>query len=389
MIKLNMYFIVFILLLIAFCFTNHRRISLPLKYSLIIGLIIRLGVTLIFYKSKSEDLISFIDAGEIILKRSSIYPTLYFPFFPYLGGLAVFLKNIFSPIIFLKIIFSVFDLGNIFFVYLLSKKNLSQAFLYALNPVTIISSNIHGQFDVIPIFFLLTGIYLLTKHKEIKSILMISFAVFTKTWPILFTIPIFIKLKNKLLFLLIIIIPLISVLFHWLYFKTPLIDILMPIKNYRGVYGYWGIGNILVLLWPKINGSAIQLLRRIFFIGLLTYSFFPNSKNVLKNILMVMLFFFTFTLTFGSQWLTWLVPFVILIKPKNWIRFYISATIYIIFAFAKNVYVFPFNVTTIFNTLETVFGFVTWILIIEQLLLPHSRRIHDLSHFRSRLKNFY
>lgn len=362
-----MYFIVFVLLLIAFYFTNHRRISLPLKYSLIIGLVIRLGITLIFYKSKSEDLISFIDAGEIILKKSPIYPTLYFPFFPYLGGLAVFLKNIFSPIIFLKIIFTIFDLGNIFLIFLLSKKNLNQTLLYALNPITIICSNIHGQFDVIPIFFLLAGIYLFTRHKEIKSMFMISFAIFTKTWPILFIIPIFSRLKNKLLFLLIIVIPFISVLFHWWYFKTPLFDILIPIKNYRGVYGYWGIGNILILFLPKIDASIIQFLRRIFFIALFIYSFYPSNKNIIKNILMIMFFFFTFTLTFGSQWLAWIVPFIILIKPKNWMQFFISATVYIIFTFAKNVYIFPLDITEIFNTSETILGFITWTFIIKFL----------------------
>ena len=365
MLKLDMYFIVFLLLLLTLYFIDKKKISLPFKYSLIIGLLIRLSITLIFYKSSSEDLTSFLDAGKVILEKQSAYPTLYFPFFSYLGALAVFLKSFFPPLIFLKLIFTFFDLGNLILVYFLSKKNLNLVLLYALNPITIISSNIHGQFDVIPLFFLLLAIYLFSKHKEISSMTAISFAIFTKTWPALFIIPILKKLKNKFLVAFIIVIPLISVLFHSLFFETPILEIISPIKNYRGVYGYWGIGNILILLWPKIDGSILQILRRIFFIALFIFSFYPNNKNIVKNILIIILFFFIFTLTFGSQWLTWLVPFVILVRPKNWIFFFVTATIYLISAFTKNVYLLPANIIAIFNVSETVFGFSAWLFIIS------------------------
>ena len=321
-----MYYLVFLLLLFVFYFVDKRKISVSINKSLLIGIFIRLAITLIFLKSSSYDLTSFLDAGKIILNKQSTYSSLYFPFFSYLGSLALFLKDFISPLIFLKLIFTIFDIGNIYLIYCLSKKNLNITLLYALNPVTIICSNIHGQFDVIPIFFFLLGIYFFNRHKERLSILVISFAIFTKTWPALFIIPIFKKLKNKWLFLLIIIIPLLSTLFHCWYFKTPVMDILMPIKNYRGVYGYWGIGNILILLLPKLDGSILQLLRRIFFIALFFYSFYPSNKNIIKNIFKVMLFFFVFTLTFGSQWLSWLIPFVILVRPKKWYWFILSAT---------------------------------------------------------------
>lgn len=356
-----MFFIVFLLLLFVFYFIDKRKISISLNNSILIGLLIRLVVTFIFLKSSSNDLTSFLDAGKIIINRQSTYPTLYFPFFPYLGALALSLKDFISPLIFLKLIFTIFDLGNIYLIYLLSKKNLNTTFLYALNPITIICCNIHGQFDVIPIFFFLLGIYLLSKHKEALSMSVLSFAIFTKTWPALFIIPLFKKLKNKLLFLLIIIAPLLSILFHCWFFKVPIMDILMPIKNYRGVYGYWGIGNILILLWPKIDGSILQLLRRVFFAALFFYSFYPSNKNIIKNVLKIMLFFFVFTLTFGSQWISWLVPFVILVRPKKWRWFFITATSYLIIVFARNVYLLPANITSIFRILETILGFATWI----------------------------
>ncbi|TRZ53273.1 hypothetical protein D4R99_01155 [bacterium] len=360
-----MYFIVFLLLLLLFYVVAKKKLYLSLKYSLIIGLLIRLAITFIFYKSSSEDLTSFLAAGKIILEKKLIYPSLYFPFFPYLGALAVFLKDFFSPLIFLKFVFTFFDLGNLYLVYLLSKKNLNKTLLYAVNPITIICCNIHGQFDVIPLFFLLLTVYFFNKQKNMFSMLATSLGIFTKTWPVLFITPIFKKIKNKFWFLLIGVIPVLSIIFHWWYFKIPILEILMPIKNYRGVYGYWGIGNILILLWPKIDASIVQFLRRIFFIAFFFYSFYPNNKNIIKNILTIMLFFFVFTLTFGSQWLAWLVPFIILVKPKSWMLFFVTATIYLISAFTKNIYLLPTNITAIFNILETVFGFFAWLSIIS------------------------
>lgn len=365
-----MYFITFIFLLLSFYFVYKSRLAPPLKFSLLLALIIRLTITFIFYKSGSEDLNSFIDAGKVILERKPIYPTLYFPFFAYLGTLAVWLKNIFPQLIFLKLIFTLFDIGNLYLVYLISGKNLNKTLLYAVNPITIICCNIHGQFDVIPLFFLLLSVYFFNKQKTKFSMLAISLGIFTKTWPALFITPIFKKLKNKFWILLIGILPIVSVLFHWWYFKIPILEILMPIKNYRGIYGYWGIGNVLILLVPKIDASIIQFLRRVFFIVFFFYSFYPHNKNLIKNILSVMLFFFIFTLTFGSQWLAWLVPFIILVKPKNWQWFFITASIYLLVAFAKNVYPFPISVTHTFNILETIFGFSVWLAIISIFYEP-------------------
>lgn len=356
-----MFFIVFLLLLLIFYFVDKKKASLSLKQSIFIGILIRLAITFIFLKSSSEDLTSFLDVGVIILAKKPIYPSLYFPFFPYLGALALLVKNLISPLLFLKLIFTFFDLGNLVIVYLLSKKNLNLTLLYALNPITIICSNIHGQFDVIPIFFLLLAIYLLNKRKEVSSMTAISLAIFTKTWPALFIIPLLKRLKNKFLFALIFLVPIISILFHSWLFKTPLMEIIMPIKNYRGVYGYWGIGNILILLWPKIDASIVQFLRRVFFVALFIFSFYPNNKSIIKNILIIMLFFFVFTLTFGAQWLSWLVPFIILVRPKNWILFFVLVALYLVVAFTKNVYLLPANITAIFNVLETVLGFAAWL----------------------------
>jgi hypothetical protein len=107
-----MYFIVFILLLTGFCLVGKNKTTFPIRYSIILGLFIRLGIMFVFYKSSSNDLTSFLDAGKIILEKKLIYPSLYFPFFSYLGALAVFLKGFFPPLLFLKLILLSLTLGT-------------------------------------------------------------------------------------------------------------------------------------------------------------------------------------------------------------------------------------------------------------------------------------
>lgn len=380
-----------------------------------------------FIKATSDDLRSFLEAGKIILSGSSYYPSLYFPFFNYLGALALYLKPAFNPFLFLKLVFSLFDIGIVWLVYLISKKNLQTTLTYALNPISLIIANIHGQFDTIPLFFLMLGIYLfgsksfwgggsrlsrettkpvptkswtgltlssagwrirsfarmtfLSNRKETLSLLSFSAAILTKTWPFLFITPIFKRLKNKIKFIYIITFPLLFILFHSFVFKTKIIDILLPIKNYRGVYGFWGIGNILLLLIPKLDPSIIQILRRIFLISLLVFSLIIRRKKLTQEVLIIMLFFFSFTLNYGAQWLLWLVPLIVIEKPKFWKLFMILATVYLSVNFAWDVYPKLYQYGRLLEFADMILGFGVWstvmIMFILNMVKSNKIQLHE------------
>ena len=268
----------------------------------------------------------------------------------------------FGTIVIIKIINIIFDLGILYLVYLLSKKNLKTAFLYAINPVTILITTLHGQFDVIPIFFILLTIYLLQQKKELASILSFSFAVLTKTWPILFLIPIARKIKNKKLLILIIVLPVIFSLIYVLLFKSSLISIIKTLTYYQGLWGIWGLFDLL----GKQRILFQKLTTLIFLVGFFAYSFFNNKKNLIKNILSLLLFFFVFTTNFSIQYFTWIIPFLILIKPKNYLFLIILISLdllsfYYFWLFCVGCKITPpWLVVT-----QNIIGFVLWLSFIK------------------------
>lgn len=353
------FFFIFSLILGLFLYCDKKKFKLDVKWILITALLARFLVILIFPESKSEDLVSVVESGAISLGKNSIYPTLYFPFMPYLGILALKSKTFIDPLIFLKALFSFFDVLVVYLIFLISG-NKSITLLYALNPVTILNAGIHGQFDTIPLFFLLLGIYLFQKKKEFSSVLSLSFAIFTKTWPFLFVPPLFRKSKKKFYYVFLCLFPLISVIIYLKTHNISFVKILTPIKDYRGLFGFWGISEIVNLLFPRLDGSIIQIFRRVFLIVFLIYSLIFSYKKILEGSIKQILFFFVFTVTFGVQWLTWLTPFIFFSKSK-YIKIYIViSTFYLISAYFPNIYSVSIRLFPTLNNIRKILGLADW-----------------------------
>ena len=303
------------------------------------ALIVRLISFCLFRSVTNYDLQSYLQIGELTLKGINIYPEIarfhhpYLPFFLYIEAMAVWIGHI-SPIFIIKIINIIFDLGILHLIYLLSKKDIKTAFLYAVNPVTILVTTLHGQFDVIPVFFILLAIFLLNHKREVLSALSFSLAILTKTWPVLFIIPITRKIiktiKRKGIFrldtrlrgydtivivlILLALLPIIfSVMYCWL-FKINFFEIGKTLVSYQGLWGIWSI-------WVILGKQRIlfqKLMTLIFLLCFFSYSWLINEKNLFKNILGLLFFFFVFTTNFSIQYFVWIIPFLVLVKPKNY-----------------------------------------------------------------------
>src|SRR3989339_868355 len=153
---------------------------------IILGLVIRVGVIFLSLNFTNFDLNSYLKVGQLTLQGMNIYPETarvhhpYFPFFLYIEAFAIYLKQLYiHPILFIKTLIIAFDTGIIYLVYLLSNRNLKSTFAYAINPIAILICGFHGQFDSIPLFFLLLAIYL-AKKQELISILLLSMAIMFK-----------------------------------------------------------------------------------------------------------------------------------------------------------------------------------------------------------------
>jgi len=299
----------------------------------------------------------------------NIYPEIanlhhpYLPFFLFVEAMAVYFgQSKIIAITIIKFINTIFDLGILYLVYLLSKKNLKTIFVYTVNPVTILITTLHGQFDVIPVFFILLTIYLLDKKQKLLSVLSFSFAILTKTWPILFLIPLVKKIKNKKLIILIMFFPVLFITLYCIFFKANPIDIIKTVFSYQGLWGIWGPWALLGktrILWQKLSTL-------IFLTCFFSYSWFSKDKNLLKDILKLLFFFFVFTTNFSIQYFVWVIPFLILVKPKKYLYLILLITIYLFsfyyfLLFCLNCAATPSWLIIIQNLI----GFVLWVSFIK------------------------
>lgn len=347
---------------------------------LILGLTIRLISVYLFRNVTNYDLESYLQVGELTLKGLNIYPDVanlhhpYLPFFLYVEALAAWLgQSKIIVITIIKIINIIFDIGILYLIYRLSKKNLKTAFIYAINPVTILIVTLHGQFDVIPIFFLLLSIYLLNKRQDLFSILSFSFAVLTKTWPILFFIPIARRIKNKELIILIFLFPVLFVIIYGLLFKSSSINIGKTLIYYQGLWGIWGLSGLLGRL-GRLGVFWQKLMTLIFLVSFFGYSYFNNKKNLIKEVLNLLFFFFVLTTNFSIQYFAWIIPFLILIRPKKYLQLIILITLYLFSSYYFWLFCSSCKITPQWLIIiQNIIGFVLWLSFIKTWYL--SRKI--------------
>lgn len=335
----------------------------------LLAIFVRLICLYLFRNIANYDLESYLQVGELTLKGVNIYPKIanlhhpYLPFFLYIEAFAIHISQIglirlMSPIWIIKSILIFFDLGILYLVYLLSKKNLKTVFVYAVNPVTILITTMHGQFDVMPIFFLLLSVHLLNKKNIIISVLFFSLSILVKTWPALFIVPFVRKIKSKKIVLLIFLFPIIFVVIYIWLFKSNLIYIAKTIIYYQGLWGIWGI-------WAWLGKTRIfwqKMSTLLFLLSFFGYSWFNKSKSIIKNIFQLLLFFFIFTTNFSIQYFTWIMPFLILQRPKKYLSLIFLILVYLLSFYS--IWLFDFKVENsppLLIFLQNFIGFILWI----------------------------
>ncbi len=304
-----------------------------------ISFLVRGMALILFPNSFSTDLEWSQWVGDLIVDKAPHYTSSAFPFFPYLGALSIVSAQWMDQFLFMKIMVSLADIAVTYVVARIG--GTTAGFMYAVNPITVITLTIHGQFDSFPALFLLLAVAALGKRAEAISMLLFSTAIFTKNWVIFATLSLWRRLKNKWLIFLIPLVPVVTTLFHLWYFHVPFSEMLSAIKDYRGVYGVWGLGAVVDLVWPGLDPSIIAIVRKITLGTFLFLMFFIRRKNIFEEILFTILALYLLTPTFGSQWLAWSIPFLCLVRPKGW-RVYITASlVFVLISFWGDVYPYP------------------------------------------------
>jgi hypothetical protein len=233
-----------------------------------------------------------------------------------------------------------------------NRKAWQGAIFYALNPITILVTSYHGQFDSIPALLILlswTSWKRVSTHSDFLrggvSATFLGLAILIKSWPILF-LPVMLmaqkKWKVRITYTLQTALP--SVIAIYIYssqFNSDLITILTPALTYNHGFGIWGytyfikLGERFGLFSSELVNWLIGVGRWIT-LGIMGVLFWgqPREWSSIKSFLAVLLSFYAFTHAFSIQYLAWVIPFAVIANQRLPLkRFLLAASAYMIMAY--------------------------------------------------------
>jgi len=245
--------------------------------------------------------------------------------------------------------------GLVFFI--LQEKNGDRkawqgAIFYALNPITVLVTSYHGQFDSIPTLLILLA-WMSWKRFSTRgdlfrggvSATLLGLAILIKSWPILFLPVMLMNQKDwkvRISYSLQVTLPsLIAISIYSFQFNSDFITILTPVITYNhgiGIWGYtyfiklgevFGLYNSELINWMIGNGRWITL-------GIMGILYWrqPREWSAIKSFLAILQSFFAFTHAFSIQYLSWVIPFAVIAKQRLPLkRFLLAASAYMIMAY--------------------------------------------------------
>jgi len=329
----------------------------------IITILLYLGMIYISASLSNYDVQSCKIIGELTLSGKSVYPTPanirnpYLPLFLYLEAGTLFLSNITSipQMVLMKFFYIFFHLLSVYCAYILSKKNRKVTLFYAINPISLLITAYHGQFDIMPLSLILFSIILIQKKRYPLLLILLGCAVTLKTWPILFIVPFLRRIQKKYWYILLIP-PTFFVIFYSFLFHSSLLSIARVLLTYQGVSGIWGLGMALSFM---SSSKLFLFIYKLFFVfGLLLFSIKQKKTTLIEEVSRLILFFFIFTPGFGLQWFLWLVPFLFISKKPYIFSLFIPLFITICIAYASWIFPQAIKTSSVSLVLMSTFFFI-------------------------------
>lgn len=352
---LNLALIWLLVLVFAFTLLDQNRVSgrlarlkHPLLFLLVIALIVRLLPVLLLPVGAGYDIDSFRLVGDAFLNGEEVYTSAakgrhpYLPLHLYLLGLTTYLSRI-TPLPFvtwIKLPALIADLLITFVIYKVFRRGGESepmaaywALLYALNPISVLVSAYHGQFDSIPVLLLLLSWFTWHFGRYVsRSAILLGFSILYKTWPILFLPVIFIRLpdnRRRLVYTLISIgIPVLFTTAYVIIMDSNPVPMLRRALTHSGVPGYWGLSALLYVpggFWINSERTVAAILpyqRILLLLAGLFSLWWTRRQSALDALLTIMLSIFSVTIGMGIQWLLWPVAFAIVARETRWLKWY-------------------------------------------------------------------
>lgn len=388
--------IISLFLLLASIAVLYTRINIPLTHIIVIGLFIRLITINISVNVTNYDTNSYEMVAKQFVSGNSIYPFPadehhpYFPLIVYIEAFSYRFKDTLgSQTTLLRFIFSLADVCLILIIANLRRGNTFEALIYALNPIPVLVASYQGQFDSIPLIFLLLSLISLDLSKIKLSYALLSLAIGFKTWPVLFAGLLLKNTKDKRQIIILFTIPVISSFLYLIFFPINPFYILRPILYYRGVIGDWGLGYFISHILPPGTTSLIIMssLSSILALFLFISSFFMQG-SIYNVSLKVLLLFFSLTPGFGIQWNLWLIPFLLIIKPNWWKTLLLTISLYQILVSVQ--WQLCQNCNYLFQVIYSITPFIKWLswITIVMVMIQSCKKDFDIYSSKIKLTTF-
>jgi hypothetical protein len=209
--------------------------------------------------------------------------------------------------------------------------------LLALNPVSILVSGFHGNTDPVMIFFVVLAVYLLKTERLAWAAAAFGMAINIKVVPLLLVPAILVyiwtrkSVRSVIVFAGIAAVVVLALSLPYL-LSNPL-AIEKATLGYRGMYGQWGISRILLAFPTSTAGHAIaaRLTQTLVIVLTLALSVYLNRQKIDLIYQIGLIFFALFFLSSGVavQYLSWPVPFILVLGFWWSLAYYTSAGLYI------------------------------------------------------------
>ena len=215
------------------------------------------------------------------------------------------------------------------------------ALVYAFNPLSLGVTAIHGQFDALPLCFLVASLLLLRDDTRIVAAGgLYALAILEKPWP-LFLLPLTVlQLRNnqqRIRFLAAgAAVGLLVVGLYFSVFRSGFAPMLDVLGRYGGVVGDWGLSMVLrrqfagvwssVLAWPQpYRRLLLQVVKLTFLAGLVAISALLRQAPRERAYATVVLAFYVLTYGWGFHYQIWLLPFFLLAESLRFSALYLGA----------------------------------------------------------------
>ena len=245
--------------------------------------------------------------------------------------------------------------------------------LFALNPISILITAYHGQFDSITLYLLLlawTFTHFGQRHNY--SALALGLAVLSKTWPIVFLPIVWLRLRDNkergLYTAVTLAVPILAVWGYVTLFKTDPYAVLLRPLTHTGNPGYWGPSAIFAVIaksspvFQTIFQTHVSLRRWLLLLVGLAALWRTRRETAVSALTTIILCEFAVTVGLGIQWLVWVIPFALVAGETRWTTRYSLACLLLLLAQLYGIHLYPWG--------ETILGVTTSDIMIRLASLP-------------------